>query len=190
MNKNKKKRQTNRPAGKTRTPKDIMQYLICAVILKFLYHGLRVLYRHDDRVKQDLDRIDRGTKIRLACSSLGPSLEITASENGIDRCTARRCGNSALSAENTADINIQFKGLPFAFAVFTGQIGIAGAFSGHMMYVNGDFSKIMSLVRCMEQAERYLFPSFMGRRILKTLLPKEISSLRLYASIFYSMLLR
>ena len=58
------------------------------------------------------------------------------------------------------------------------------------MYVNGDFSKIMSLVRCMEQAERYLFPSFITRRILKTLLPKKISSIRLYMSIFRSMLLR
>lgn len=32
-----------------RTPKQTTQHLICAVILKFLYHGLRILYRYDDR---------------------------------------------------------------------------------------------------------------------------------------------
>ena len=197
------RRQTARPDRKFRTVKEIMQYIVCSVILKFLYHGLRILYRHDDRVKQDLDRIDRGTTIRLSCSSHGPELKITASEHGIDRCTPRRCrrylkntadgsadAKAAESAEKLPDIDIRFKGLAFSFAVFTGQIGIAEAFSGHMMYVNGDFSKIMSLVRCMEQAERYLFPSFMGRRILKKLLPKKISSLRLYASIIFSMILR
>ena len=44
-----------------RTPKQTTQHLICAVILKFLYHGLRILYRYDDRVRRDLDRIDTGT---------------------------------------------------------------------------------------------------------------------------------
>lgn len=183
----------NNPAGKYRTPKDIIQYSVCAVILKFLYHGLRVLYRHDERVRQDLDRIERGTTIRISCSAHGPSLEIAASENGIDRIGhigRVNCTGCCPAEEKLPDIDIRFKSADFSFAVFTGRIGIAEAFSGHMMYVNGDFSKIMPLVRCMEQAERYLFPSFIGRRILKTLLPKKISSLRLYASILFSMLLR
>ena len=54
-----------------RTPKQTTQHLICAVILKFLYHGLRILYRYDDRVRRDLDRIDTGTVIQLSWSSRG-----------------------------------------------------------------------------------------------------------------------
>lgn len=197
--------------ARRRTPKYAAQYLVCAVILKFLYHSLRVLYRHDERVRQDLDRIDRGTLIRLSCASRGPSLEIVATENGIDRFSpepARRFGSAPTCRgkarrqtvsngptgnslpERSPDIDIRFKGIQFSFSVFTGQTGIAEAFSQHMMYVNGDFSKIMSLVRCMEHAERYLFPSFIGRKILKTLLPKRISSLRLYATILRSMIIR
>ncbi len=164
-----------------RTPKQTTQHLICAVILKFLYHGLRILYRYDDRVRRDLDRIDTGTVIQLSCSSRGPSLKVISEEKALTVCSDRNL---------FPDIEIRFKDLSFAFAVFTGQTGIAESFSKHMMYVNGDFSKIMSLVRCMEQAERYLFPSFITRRILKTLLPKKISSIRLYMSIFRSMLLR
>ena len=165
-----------RPA---RTPKQAAQHIVCAVILKFLYHGLRILYRHDSRVRNDLDRIDTGTVIRLTCSSRGPSLKIISEEKGISVCTDKSAA---------PDIDIRFKDLSFAFSVFTGRTGIAESFSKHMMYVNGDFSKIMSLVRCMEQAESYLFPSFISRRILKSLLPKSISSVRLYASIFRSMI--
>ena len=62
--------------GKTSPHAEYMtQHLICAVILKFLYHGLRILYRYDDRVRRDLDRIDTGTVIQLSCSSRGPSLK-------------------------------------------------------------------------------------------------------------------
>lgn len=168
-------------ASSSKTPKKVFQYLICAVILKFLYHGLRILYRHDERVKNDLDRIDSGTVINLSCSAHGPSLKMISAQNGIDSCRRE---------DILPDIDIRFKDLSFSFAVFTGRLGIAESFSKHMMYVNGDFSKIMSLVRCMEQAERYLFPSFITRRILKTLLPKRISSVRLYASILRSMIMR
>lgn len=183
-----------------KTPKKIIQYLTCAVILKFLYHGLRILYRHDERVKSDLDRIDSGTVINLSCSAHGPSLKIISTQSGIEKYdpTADRKREDPGNANRTSDrmpdivcapdIDIRFKDLAFSFAVFTGQLGIAESFSRHMMYVNGDFSKIMSLVRCMEQAERYLFPSFITRRILKTLLPKRISSVRLYASIIRSMI--
>ena len=113
--------------------------------------------------------------------SHGPSLKIVSEEHGIsvcrDKCTV-------------PDVDIRFKDLGFAFSVLTGRTGIAESFSKHMMYVNGDFSKIMSLVRCMEQAERYLFPPFITRRILKSLLPKSISSLHLYISILRSMIIR
>lgn len=161
--------------------KRTVQHIICAVILKFLRHGLQILYRHDPLVRNDLDRIDTGTVIRLTCSSHGPSLKIVSEEHGIsvcrDKCTV-------------PDVDIRFKDLGFAFSVLTGRTGIAESFSKHMMYVNGDFSKIMSLVRCMEQAERYLFPPFITRRILKSLLPKSISSLHLYISILRSMIIR
>ena len=183
-----------------KTPTKIIQYLTCAVILKFLYHGLRILYRHDERVKSDLDRIDSGTVINLSCSAHGPSLKIISTQNGIEKCGSagdrkiedlkktNLTSSRMPEIVSKPDIDIRFKDLTFAFAVFTGQLGIAESFSKHMMYVNGDFSKIMSLVRCMEQAERYLFPSFITRRILKTLLPKRISSVRLYATIFRSMI--
>lgn len=159
--------------------KILSQYFVCAIILKFLYHGLRILYRHDERVKNDLDRIDKNTIIRLACSSDGPSLKVISTGNGILKCADTQL----------PDININFKDISFAFSVFTGQTGIAESFSKHMMYVTGDFSKIMSLVRCMEHAERYLFPSFITRRILKTLIPKRISSIRLYFCIIRSMII-
>ncbi len=165
---------------KHKSIKNLLQFFICAVILKFLYHGLKILYRHDERVKSDLDRIDKNTVINLSCSACGPSLKIISMESGIIKCA----DESLLP-----DIHISFKDISFAFSVFTGQTGIAESFSKHMMYVNGDFSKIMSLVRCMEQAERYLFPSFITRRILKTLMPKRISSIRLYFCIIRSMII-
>ena len=175
-----------KPSGKT------IPYLICAVILKFLYHSLRILYRYDERVKNDLDRIDSGTVINLSCSAHGPSLQMISTENGIEKYGSdRKIFREKRLAPHSGfepDIDVRFKDLTFAFAVFTGQLGIAESFSKHMMFVNGDFSKIMSLVRCMEQAERYLFPSFITRRILKTLLPKRISSMRLYTSILRSMI--
>lgn len=61
--------QTSCPACAARTSGKTIPYLICAVILKFLYHSLRILYRYDERVKNDLDRIDSGTVINLSCSA-------------------------------------------------------------------------------------------------------------------------
>ena len=99
-----------------RTPKQTTQHLICAVILKFLYHGLRILYRYDDRVRRDLDRIDTGTVIQLSCSSRGPSLKVISEEKALTVCSDRNL---------FPDIEIRFKDLSFAFAVFTGQTVIA-----------------------------------------------------------------
>ena len=87
-------------ASSSKTPKKVFQYLICAVILKFLYHGLRILYRHDERVKNDLDRIDSGTVINLSCSAHGPSLKMISAQNGIDSCRRE---------DILPDIDIRFK---------------------------------------------------------------------------------
>lgn len=66
-----------------------------------------------------------------------------------------------------ADLIVTFKSMESAFLVFTAQCGTARAFAESRFIVNGDIPKAMSLVRCLNILERYLFPLFINRRIVK-----------------------
>jgi hypothetical protein len=48
-------------------------------------------------------------------------------------------------------------------------MGTPQGYAEHRMSVKGDLAKAMSLIRCLNLVEFYLFPGFIARRILKRL---------------------
>ena len=78
------------------------------------------------------------------------------------------------------DILISFKSIDGAFLVFSGQIGITEAYAQHRFMVKGDIAEIMSIVRCIELAEVYLFPKIITKRILRRVPGKQLGSFRVY----------
>ena len=71
------------------------------------------------------------------------------------------------SRPETADLVLTFKCLESAFMLFTAQCGTSRAFAESRFIVSGDIPKAMSLVRCLNILQRYLFPLALNRRILK-----------------------
>ena len=71
------------------------------------------------------------------------------------------------SAGEQADLLVHFKNLESAFLILTPQMGIHEGFAQHRMSVQGDLTRCMSLVRCLNRVIAYLYPSCLSRRLLK-----------------------
>ena len=65
----------------------------------------------------------------------------------------------------------------------SGQVGVAGAYARHGFVLKGDIARAMSVVRCMDLAEAYLFPKLISKKILKEVPEKRMGLLRTYLSL-------
>lgn len=142
------------------------------VVLAVLYRGMRVLYRHDSRIKEEMDSWEKGLTLKLACGPNGAALAIRQDDSK---------GVSRLRSAQKADITMRFKSVSGAFQVLSGQVGISDAYARHLFSLEGDIYQTMSFVRCMEYIEAYLFPKFITKRILREVPEKQMSALQVYA---------
>lgn len=150
------------------------QALVCRIVLFFLFRALRALARLDSRVKAEIEAWPAGWVLGMVMPG-GPSLYVTRTEKGLVR----------LREWAAPDILILFKSIRDAFYVFTGQMGVAGAYSQHRFCLRGNVSDAMSFVRCVDLAEGYLFPGFWAKNILKAIPKKQVSSLRIYGAALF-----
>lgn len=147
------------------------QALVCRIVLFFLFRALKALSRLDSRVKAETAAWPEGWVLGMVTPG-GPSLYVSRTARGLARL--KECAEP--------DVLIRFKSIRDAFYVFTGQMGVAGAYSQHRFCLRGNVGDAMSFVRCVDLAEGYLFPGFWARRILKALPKKQVSSLRVYGA--------
>jgi hypothetical protein len=88
------------------------------------------------------------------------------------------------STPESADLVITFKSLESAFLLFTAQCGTCQGFAESRFIVNGDIPAAMSLTRCLNIIQGYLFPSLISRLILKRVPPmpfyKQLVRLYIY----------
>lgn len=140
------------------------------IILFFLYRGMKVLYKYDTRIYEEISSWPIGRTMVLAASEKGPKLCIRKVSWGIVR----------VSDIEDSDIMIAFKSIDGAFLVFSGQIGTSQAYSQHRFLVKGEIAAVMSVVRCIDLTEAYLFPEIMTRRILRKIPEKQIGSIAVY----------
>ena len=146
---------------------------IAAVVLYFLYGAIYQLYKKDTRVKAEIEDWQEGTVFAISACKNGPVLYL-----GKKGGRLKRFKNPAKT-----DVLIEFKSIEIAFVVLTGRMGIAQAYSAHSFYLKGSVNRTMSLVRCVDLAEGYLFPAFMSRHILKEIPKKQLMTIHLYGSI-------
>ena len=148
--------------------------LVAKIVLFVLYRAIKVLAHEDSRIMAEFQTWKDGLTVVLETGHNGPSINLM--KNG-DRLV--RCGRI-----EKADIRITFRSLDAAFLVLTGQMGVARAYAEHRFMLSGDICQTMSIVRCIDIAESYLFPRLMTRRILRKVEKKEFSTLRVYRKIF------
>lgn len=146
--------------------------LTCGLVLQVLYRGIRVLSHADSRVRQELLALPEGHTIRFAVSPKPDAPQLTfLVQNG----TIQKAPRTA-----QPDIEIVFKNETMAFRVFTGRMGISGAYAAHAFTLRGNINETMGIVRVVDLVEGYLFPGFMTRRILKELPKKQCPTLLIY----------
>jgi hypothetical protein len=84
------------------------------------------------------------------------------------------------------DLVINFKSIEAAFPVMTGLLGVEQGFAQNRMTVLGDIPTALSLIRCINRLEAYLFPKILSQRILKKVpnlgIHGQLIRLRLYVT--------
>lgn len=148
------------------------QQIVCAVVLVVLYRAIRVLSHADSRIREELRQMPQG---RTVCLSVSPDEKAPSLTFSVADGTIRRCARSM-----QPDIHIVFKSETMAFRVFTGRMGIAGAYAAHAFTLRGNINETMGVVRVVDLVEGYLFPRFMTRRILKEVPEKQLPTLAVY----------
>lgn len=146
---------------------------ISRIVLFFLYRGIKVLYKKDSRVKEELDALEDGFSLEMKTSINGPKLIIKKENNDIIK----------LKETENVDISICFKSVDAAFLVLTGRQGVARAYAEHRFTLKGDIAIAMVVVRCVDLVESYLFPKFITKNILKEVPKREKSMLSIYRTI-------
>ncbi len=88
-----------------------------------------------------------------------------------------------LSAPAPKACSLRIKSLPLAFKLFTGQMGLAQAYSWHAFTVQGDLSDVMPLARLVNLVEAYLFPRFITKHLMTDIPTPQVNPLRVYGRI-------
>ncbi len=152
---------------------------VCAAVLFVLARALDVLAQRDSQVRREVASLGEGFTMRLETGAGGPRL-----------CVRLESGRVRRVQDAQADVTIAMKNLDAAFLLMTGVIGVAQAYAQHRFTLRGDITQAMPVVRCVDIAERYLFPWPWARRILRRRPEKQMSSLLLYLLIFWPFDLR
>ncbi|QNM06111.1 hypothetical protein [Qiania dongpingensis] len=147
---------------------------ISAVILHFLFYGLEMLNQKEEKVRTEIGDWEEGFTFGIGMGEKAPALYMRKEERRLVRLPA------AETSSEDMDLMIRFKSVDAAFAVMSGQIGVAGSYARHGFMLKGDIARAMSVVRCMDLAEAYLFPRFLSRRILKEVPKKNMGIFRTY----------
>lgn len=145
---------------------------ISKIVLFFLYRGINIVKKVDEEVLKEIASWNENIIIKIATYEDGPSLIIKKQQDKIIRIKeAKKC-----------DIEIVFKSLDAAFLVLTAREGISKAYAEHRFILKGDITKAMSLVRCIDIVETYLFPKVIAKNLVKTIkkikIPKLVTYLR------------
>lgn len=83
-----------------------------------------------------------------------------------------------------ADLVISFKTLEGAFLVMSAQIGTPQSYAEHRATLKGDVSSAMSLIRCLNIVQAYLFPKIISQRVLKRVPPMSLKKHAIRAVIY------
>ncbi len=148
-----------------------MKKLIAKIVLFFLYRGFKVVYKIDDKVKNEIDNWYDGYGIKIITSINGPSLYIKKENGKLVRIKNK---------EENAEIEIIFKNFNSAFLLLTGRMGISKAYAEHRFLLKGNIMDAMSFVRCTDIVESYLFPKIITKRILKEVTKRKVNIFIVY----------
>jgi hypothetical protein len=123
-----------------------------------LGRGFQSASRFDSQIKEEISDWDEGFTIAMKVQPKGPALAWRKS-----RGKMKYIGSKAAEA----DLSVIMKNLESAFLMMTARIGTAQAYAQNRLALEGNIADSMTLTRCLNIVEAYLFPRFISKRILK-----------------------
>lgn len=147
-----------------------IKVFISRIVLFFLYRGFKIINKVEPKVYKETANWKEGYTIKIQTCINGPSLLLEKKHDSIVK----------LKQEQTCDLEIIFKNLDTAFLLLTGRLGIAKAYCEHRFLLKGNIIEAMSLVRCLDIVETYLFPKFIAKHLVKKIEPLQISKMITY----------
>lgn len=150
--------------------------LVLKIVLFILGRGFQSIAARDEEVKREVESWEESFSILFEVLPSGPYLYLQK-QNGRLRTLGL--------VRNEADLVISFKTLGTAFLIFTGQMGTPQGYAEHRISVQGDLVRAMSLIRCLNLVEFYLFPGFIARGILKRLPPMTMRRFALRLHVYF-----
>ena len=148
-----------------------MKRTICKVFAHFLYRGMKVLYKRDERVKSEIDSLKVGEAFALRFSL------------DDEKCVAiEKTDKGLIKRKNfkKGDNIITFKTLDLALKVMTGQKGLSTAYCEHDFILKGSINSVMVFTRVVEVVMAHLLPKKMLRKILREVPSRKISMFKTY----------
>lgn len=135
------------------------QYVIS--LLDVVSRALVGASKVDERIQQEIAQFPVG--FRFAMTVFGTDLGFCL------QVTEQKCLSvvSPTAEQQPVDVKICFKHLRYAFLVLSFQESTAQAFAHDRMFVNGDLSSAIRLVRCLNQLEAVILPKFIARLAVK-----------------------
>lgn len=146
---------------------------ISKIILFFLYRGFNIVNKIEQKVYENVQKWQDGYTVKIQTCEKGPSLILKKQGKKIIK----------LKKEQECNLEIIFKNLDSAFLLLTGRLGIAKAYCEHRFLLRGNIMEAMSLVRCLDLVETYLFPRFISKNLVKEVNKTKISIIVTYLRI-------
>jgi hypothetical protein len=130
-----------------------------ALMMAVIGRSLVAMSHVDPKVRDELAPIAPGFVFRMTVLPDGPSFAVERTGGGV----------FALVKDDTrrADLTVIFKHLRHAFLVFSFQEGTARAFANDRMFVDGQVSVAVRIVRVLDRMEAVILPKLVARRALK-----------------------
>lgn len=113
----------------------------------------------DDVIHKEVSAYPVGFILQMTVMPNGPSFSAQVQADGTLRLLKNFTGK--------ADLSARFKHMTHAFLVLSFQEGTARAFANDRIFVDGDVSQAIRMVRCLSRMETLILPKLIAKRAVK-----------------------
>jgi hypothetical protein len=135
--------------------------LVVKIVFFVLGRGLQSASKHDATLQKEVATWPENALVLFKVLPETPRMAFAKTANG------RLVYRGTKVADEDATIVIAFKNIECAYMMMTAQVGTAMAYSEHRLAVRGDLVLALSIIRCLNVIERYLFPTIIAKNIMR-----------------------
>ncbi|MFZ5755623.1 MAG: hypothetical protein ACOY3X_01815 [Pseudomonadota bacterium] len=137
----------------------LAQAVYVQLMMGVVGRGLVAISQIDGEVRREVSALPAGYTIQMKVIPGGPAFTAEVQADGTLKLLKDYPGRTTLG--------IFFKHMAHAFLVFSFQEGTARAFANDRMFVDGEISHAIRLVRCLNRMETMILPKFIAERAVK-----------------------